>query len=98
MKRILVAVDLSDVTGEVMAKTATLAKALQGRVCLLHTDILQAYFSQSTIDLEGSMQLQVPIESLEAQKALSEICYHLGQKQPQLSQEIKIINEQLMPK
>ena len=38
MNRILVAVDFSEVTDEVLSKAITLAKALHGRLLILHVD------------------------------------------------------------
>ena len=38
MKRILVAIDFSDVTDDVLSKAITLTKALQGKMLILHVD------------------------------------------------------------
>ena len=38
MKRILVAIDFSDVTDEVLSEAITLTKALQGKLLILHVD------------------------------------------------------------
>lgn len=64
MKRMLIAVDFSDVTDEVVAATAVLAKALQAQVRLVHTESpylhlpaycrAEPYFLDCAIDMEAA--------------------------------------------
>lgn len=51
MKKILVPVDFSDLSTEVIEKAGEIAKAFDGEVYILHISVLRTFFTDDTSDL-----------------------------------------------
>ena len=85
MKRILVAIDFSEVTDAVISAAITLNKALQGRLCILHVDDSAPYsYTPKDDSAPGSLAPgPVPIDAMAPQEEnnLARIRTRLSQEQ-----------------